>query len=428
MATFECTSRDRQGQTVEKTLDAPTRRDAIASLEAAGLFPVEIKEILTGAGFPDPADGGGAAKASDGGLIAPFGKKSAGDQRVDGRLKGKALLNFTIQLNSMISAGVPILGALTSMAGFAENDRLRAILHQMSADLRSGDPLSVSMQRHPKAFSNEYSSSVAAGEHSGSLEDVLDNLADYVEADMELRSDVRSAILYPIIVLATLSLAIGVLILFVVPRFAKFYEGFDTELPLPTRILIGVSNGMTGYLPIVLLGLVGAFFGVRHLLRTPKGREFREAFWSKVPVFGHLIETANTLRVTQMLGLFTNAGVPILQGLTTIAATTSSQKMRRRIMDVSSFVASGRTLADSLEAANCLPPTARHMLASGESTGNLARACSAVSAQYKKELSYVTKNLSTLVEPMLTLLLAGVVLFVALAVFLPMWDMVKVIK
>ncbi len=419
MATFTAESRDRSGRIIKETIDASTRREAIALLEGAGLFPIEVKEILASAGSsPSVSPSRGEARPTEPKV----------DGRVDKRIRGKQLLNFTIQLGSTIRAGVPILGALQSISKQSTNPSFKAVVGQMCADLEGGESLSGAMKNHPKAFPRVYSSTVAAGEQSGSLDDVLENLAEYVEADMELRADVRSALLYPVIVVATLFFAVSVLIVFVVPRFAGFYSGFQTELPLPTRILIALSSGVTEYFAIVLFGLGVLGYSAYQFVRRPSGQALVERICARTPVIGNLMQTANTLRVTQMLGLFTKAGVPILEGLRTIATTTSSLRMQQRLMNVVSCIASGQTLAEGLDESDCLPPTARQMLAAGESTGNLEHACETVSRQFKKELRYVTRNLATLIEPFLTLVLAVIVLFVALAVFLPMWDMVKVIR
>ena len=427
MAAFTCEARDASGGLVRRTVDAASESEALLLLEREGLFPVEISPAL-----PADADSreGAAARPRKRrrSVLAPAPAARDGGRRVDRRFRGKELLNFTIQLGSSLGAGVPILAALESIAKQAPNPFAEAIFCQMHADIDGGLALSAAMRNHPKAFSEVYCSTVAAGEQSGTLDEVLANLAEFVETDLDVRSDVRSALLYPAIVIATLTIAIGVLVVFVVPRFASFYSGFDAELPLPTRILIGGSTLLTDNAVAALVALAALAFGFARAIGTASGRRALDGFLRRVPVVSRMLDVARTLHVTQMLELFTRAGIPILQGLETITTTVSSAHLREKLDAVAEHVAAGSSLADGLEAADCLPPTARQMIASGQSAGTLEVSCAAVTAQYKKELRSFTKNLATLIEPFLTLVLAIVVLFVALAVFLPMWDIVHVVR
>ena len=412
MVSFTCETRNADGARIQRTLDASSQREAMTLLEKDGLFPVEIREASGDVAAAEPT------------------KRSpiTGALRVDRRIKRKLLLTFSLQLASSVNAGVPILVALEGIGRQTSDLAFQSVLSQMASDLEGGLSLSEAMKNHPKAFPEAYSSTVAAGEAMGNLSEVLENLAQYLESDIEVRADVRSALLYPAMVIGTLCLAISVLIVFVVPRFAKFYSGFGADLPLPTRILIAVSTTATEYFPALVLGSAALVWSFARFYRTRAGRRAIDRFLLRVPVIRTVIVTANTLHVTQMIGLFVRAGVPILQGLRTIARTTTSTKFSESMLAVAEGVAGGATLADSMEASDCLPPTARQMIASGESTGTLDSACLTVSGYFKKELRYLTKNLATLIEPVLTLVLAVIVLFVALAVFLPMWDLVKVIK
>ncbi len=412
MGSFVCDTRDSSGKAVEKIVNARSRREAMGILEQDGLFAVEITEMRPGGPAPVKSEAPSSPSAN---------------RKTDRRISRKELLNFSLQLGSSVQAGVPILSALDAIGRQSTSQAFKSVLQQVRADLEGGQSLSEAMKNHPKAFPRVYSSTVAAAEISGCLEEVLDNLAEYVEAEIEVRNDVRSALLYPTMVIATLGLAITVLMIFVIPRFAKFYSGFDAELPLPTRILIATSEYATDYFVLVAAGFAALAYGMVRFHRTQKGRRFIDRVILHVPIIGRVIQTANTLSITQMIGLFTQAGLPILEGLRTIAKTTTNTRMSETLLAVADDVAAGETLADSMNARECLPPTARQMLAAGESTGSLESSCHAVSRLFKKELRYLTQNLATLIEPLLTLVLATVVLFVALAVFLPMWDLVKVI-
>ncbi len=405
MTAFASRSRNSRGEIVEKTLEGASLNEVLMHLESQGLFPIDVKPLAEGAQPGSPPS----------------------TQRVRGRVKRKDLMQFSIQLSSALGAGVAIFAALQSIRQQTQNAALARVLEQMCRDLEEGLSLSAAMRRHPKVFPHVYVGTIEAGEKSGTLDDMLDNLAEYLEAEMEVRSDVRSAVLYPAIVISTLCIAITVLIVFIVPRFAAFYSGFDAELPLPTRILITSSSLVSDHYVPLLLALGGLVFGVRRALRRPRLREMVDRKALRVPLVGTLLETSTTLHVVQMLGLFSRAGVPLLESLRTIANTVANTKFRNDLLAVADGVSVGDSLTSGLEARQCFPMAARHMIANGEATGTMERACESVARRYKKELRYLTKNVATFIEPLLTLVLAVVVLFVALAVFLPMWDLVKVV-
>lgn len=421
MPTFVCRTRDAAGAVVEKTIQAASRREALSALERSGLFAVSIEER-------DAARGGAPARTPSAGAGARgLQDRASSAEATRHRLSRRERMQFSLQLGSSLRAGVPILAALRGMNTDAASPPLRAILTDLSSDLEGGLALSEAMRRHPRAFAPVYVGTIEAGESSSTLDDMLDNLAEYIEAEMELVSDVRSALLYPAIVMSTLGLAVTVLIVFIVPRFATFYDGFDAELPLATRILVGFSELLSEHFVLLAVGAVGALYGLTQAFRTEVVRQRTDRLLLRVPLLGKVVHTALTLHVVQMLGLFTRAGVPILDGLRTIASTVSNRKLNADLVQVTSGIAVGDSLAAGLDSTGCFPDAARQMLSNGESSGTLERACSAVSQHYKKELRYLTKNTATFIEPLMTLVLAVVVLFVALAAFLPMWDMVKVV-
>ncbi len=414
MNQFECKTKDADGNTVLKTINAENDTEVMAILHQEGLTPIQIVAILE-----DSASDRHAARK----------KQTRPSAQAKGeKVKRKELLRFTMQLLSTVEAGVPIIGSLAAINEQSSSEALKNILTQMTVDLESGMSLSQSMAKHPRAFPEVYVNTIAAGERSGNIEEVLAQLADFLEGEIEVRSDIRSALMYPAITLCVLTIAVAVLVLFVVPKFATFYSKFGSDLPLPTRILVGASSFTTNYFPIALLALAGFIYGTIQFLRNPAGRLWADRMILKVPIAGRLTETASTLRLSQMLGLFTRAGFPLLEGLELISRTASNHKMRQDMIHVADGVATGMTLAASMEAAECFPPTVRQMIASGEITGSIDRACAAVAKHYRADLKYQTKNLATAIEPIVTVLLAGMVLFVALAAFLPMWNMISLMR
>lgn len=417
MSTFRCKSRDGNGRLDERTLSVATRREAIAQLQASGLLPIAVDEVSGQAARPSKP-----AKASKSGKTEP-GERTVRAKRIPQKDVGR----FTDQLAGLMGAGVPILAGIAAVGEQTQNESFREVLKAMYADVKGGMSLSGSMQRHPQAFTEAYVNSVAAGEASGTLEQFLSNLAEFIEADLEVRNDVRGALLYPAILITTLGLAVTVLVVFVVPRFARLY-GNSSDLPLPTKLLMGVSSLMTDSLIWVLSVLALAIWAFVTYTRTADGRRRVDELVLKIPIIGKLIDTAITLRVMQMMALFQQVGMPVIEGLRTIGRTVANRRVRSQMQEISEAVASGESLSSSMAMAKCFSPAVRQMIASGESSGSLAKSFATVAGQLKKDLKHHTKNLAICIEPILTVFLAVVVLFVALAAFLPMWNLAQVMR
>ncbi|NQU48885.1 MAG: type II secretion system F family protein [Planctomycetes bacterium] len=421
MTSFACRTRNEAGSVIEKVIQANSKREALTLLQRDGLFPISVSAVAVAEyALGNPPE---VSKGSGRTLLTARQRKKGGT-----KVSRKELMQFSLQLSGSLSAGIPIMGALKSVRGLIKNPNFKRVLAGICVDLESGISLSEAMEKHPRVFPAVYTGTISAGEKSGTLDNMLENLAEYLEADMEVRSDLKSAIMYPAIVIVTLCIAIVVLMVFVVPRFATFYSGFGSELPLATKILINGSDFISNNLLFIVGGLVALGFALKALLRRPKVQRKMDRIILKIPVIGKLVQTAITLQVIQILGLFTQAGVPILEALQTAASTTGNSKIKQDILNVATEISVGETMTTGMEKSDCFPQEARQMLANGESTGSMERACFAVVRRFKKELRYQTKTVATLIEPLLTLVLAVIVLFVALAVFLPMWDMVKVVE
>ncbi|MFT5052291.1 MAG: MSHA biogenesis protein MshG [Chlamydiales bacterium] len=416
MTTFACKTRDASGAVVEKTLEAPSRRSAIQLLGESGLVPIRVDEARRKLAADHPA------KGSSPGSTATH---SGSPRNVDRSLKRKELMQFTLQLESALDAGISIPAALRSASQLTRNPKFQRVLDEVIVDIEGGLSLSSALRNYPKAFPEVYTGTLEAGEQSGKVEEMLGHLAEFLEAEIEIRNDVRSALLYPAIVLVTLCVAIAVMVVFVVPRFADFYSGFGSELPLVTRILVNGSTLVSAHLLPLVLGLGGLLYGLKRLAGTRPGRRVVDRTLLRLPLVGTMLETALTLRAVQLLGLSCQAGLPVLDGLRLVAKTVPNTKYKEDLAPVIHGITTGESLSSSLEKASCFPLTARQMLATGEATGSLDRACFSIAKHYKRDLRYLTKNVSTMIEPLLTVVLAGIVLFVALAVFLPMWDLTK---
>ena len=406
MTTFACKTRDNAGVVVQKTIEADSQREIAALLRKDGLFPIQIKKIRAGSSSSD----------------------KTGGRRPGKRIKPRQVLDFTSRLAASLGAGVPILSSVALMRDQCSNPAFKEVLTAIFTDIEGGQPLSAALASHPRAFDEIFVNSVEAGEASGSLDAILETLAEFTEADMAVRNDVRSALMYPAILISTLGMAITVLMIFVVPRFTVLYSDMGSDLPLPTQILVAFSSAVTDYFWPMACALGALGYGLLRYVRTPKGRLKADSLLLHVPIIGGLIDTAITLRAVQMLGLFCHVGMPILEGLGLIARTTRNSKIRGKLEDLADAVACGETLSSAMEEVECFDPSVRQMIQTGEVTGSLETSCRTVTVQLRKDLSYLTRNLSTFIEPLMTLGLAVIVLFVALATFLPMWDMASAMK
>ena len=414
MPAFRCKTRDAAGASGERTLVADSRREVLMQLEAEGLVAVDIEARGEPANAPDRRS-----------VPADADRRSASRGP---RVKRRELLQLSLQLSSALRSGIPVVEALRFIERHARDRATASVVAELVGDLERGSSLSAAMRRHPGSFPLAYVGTVQAGEASGTLDAMLEDLAEYLESELETRSDVRSAVLYPSLVVGALTLAIGVLIVFVVPRFASVYAGLNAELPLPTRLLIGASSAARENALVLGIALAGTVAILPRLVRVPPVRAMLDRLALRLPFFGGLLQTAATLRVVQMLGLLTRAGVPIVEGLGTIAAAAGNSRIRAGLEQVTAGVSVGSSIAAQLEQSACFPPAACQMLASGEASGTIEQACFTVARHYKKDLRYRTKNVATFIEPLMTLVLAVVVLFVALAVFLPMWNLASAAK
>ena len=405
MPVFQYKAKAATGRTVTGTLDAASQRDAFRQLESSGHVPVSIRD---------------AGKTNGGGAVGTGGRLI--------RVRSKQLVPFTRQLATLLQAGVPILQGMDALWQQTEDENLRRVIRDVSRDIQGGSNLSRAMSRHPKAFSGFYVNSVAAGEAGGVMGEVLNGLADFLEQQEKTRQDVRGALLYPCAVIVIMGGAIAFLTAFVVPRFARMFAKFKTDLPLPTQILIAFSEFMGEYWYLVLGGLgVGGVLLVQYL-RTDEGGFQWDRLKLRLPIFGALFLAVAMNRFAHIMALLTKSGLPLLQTLEVASRTVGNKLVSRQMQTMEESIASGSTLAQAMQQASSFTPLVRNMVAIGETTGSSQRMFQAVATHYESEVSHTIRNMMTLIEPVLTVILAAGALFLALSIFMPMWDMMKLFK
>ncbi len=364
-------------------------------------------------------------------LIKPKEKKArfAGLSALGGGVKDKDIVIFTRQFATMIDAGLPLVQALEILTTQVENKFLGKTLGIIKSDVEAGSTYADAIRKHPKAFSELYANMVAAGESGGILDTILNRLATYIEKSMKLKKKVKGAMTYPIVVSTIAVAVIAIIMIFVVPTFTKMFSTMGGTLPVPTLIIIKLSNFLAGIGGILTLMVIIAFFvGLAQIRKTEKGRMATDKIFLKLPIFGILLRKVAVAKFTRTLSTLISSGVPILDGLEITAKTAGNKVIEYAVMDVRSAVSEGKTLAEPLLKSQVFPPMVTHMIAVGESTGALDSMLSKIADFYDDEVDAAVSNLTAMMEPMLMVFLGGTVGYIVIAMYLPIFKLITLIK
>ncbi len=355
---------------------------------------------------------------------APFGGLSFG-----GGVNDKDIVIFTRQFATMIDAGLPLVQALEILTTQVENKFLAKTLGMIKSDVESGSTYADALRKHPKAFTELYANMVAAGESGGILDTILNRLAAYIEKSMKLKKKVKGAMVYPIVVSTIAIGVIAVIMIFVVPTFAKMFTSMGGTLPLPTLIVIKMSNFMAGLGGLmVFLSIVAFSIAFKQIRKTEKGTLITDRIFLRLPIFGILLRKVAVAKFTRTLSTLISSGVPILDGLEITAKTAGNKVIEYAVMDVRLAVSEGKTLAEPLLKSKVFPPMVTHMIAVGESTGALDSMLSKIADFYDDEVDNAVSNLTSMMEPMLMVFLGGSVGFIVVAMYLPIFKLITLIK
>jgi MSHA biogenesis protein MshG len=333
---------------------------------------------------------------------------------------------FSRQLYTLLKAGVPIMRGLAGLQESAINKSFGRVLGDLRESLDSGRELSAAMRRHTDVFSPFYLSMVRVGEMTGRLEEIFLRLFDHLEFERLMSERVRTALRYPMFVVIAMVVAITVINLFVIPAFAKVYAGFNAELPLMTQILIGFSNFMVKYWPLMLLALIGAGFGFKAYIATVNGRYRWDKLKLRFPIVGKILLKGALARFARSFALASKSGVPIVQGLNVVAQTVDNAYIASRVTQMRDGIERGESILRTAVTAGVFTPVVLQMVAVGEETGELDSLMEEIAEMYEREVDYELKTLSSQIEPILIVGLGIIVLILALGVFLPIWDLGKV--
>jgi type II secretory pathway component PulF len=327
-----------------------------------------------------------------------------------------------------MSAGVPFVQSLVTMERQTENPRLRDAVGDMRRDIEAGASFSDALSKHPKIFSKLYVSMIRAGETAGILDDILNRLALLAEHDAETRARVKAAVRYPMIVVVAISLAFVFLFSFVIPKFLTIFERFKTELPLPTRILMGINYVVQHYWYALVLGIALLIGGLIWYVSTTRGRWLWDRLKLKLPVFGVLFQKVALSRFARVFSVMQKSGLSMMLTLEIAAETVGNVVIARVVEEMRASLSEGRGLHEPMEASGLFPPLVVQMMAVGEESGQIDTMLNKVSDYYDRDVEYTLRNLSTMIEPILLFFVGGMVLLLALGIFMPMWNMLSLFK
>ena len=339
------------------------------------------------------------------------------------RIGDEDLILFSRQMHTLQRANVPILRALGGLQESSGNPAFAEVISDLRASLEEGRELSAAMARHPRVFSPFYLAMVRVGEVSGRLMEVFERLFEHLESERDVREQVKAALRYPLIVVGAAVVAMVILNIFVIPVFAGVYAGFNAKLPPMTRLLIGVSAWSVRWWPAVAAAVVAAAFAVRRALGTEEGRYVWDRQKMRLPIAGDIVLKGTLARFARAFAMASKSGIAVLEALTVVAATADNAYIARRIEAMRDGIERGESLYRCAAASGVFTPVVLQMIAVGEETGEIDSLLTEVAGMYEREISYSIKRLSTQLEPILLAIIAGMVLVLALGIFLPMWSL-----
>ena len=413
MPTFQYEAMNQAGQEVKEEIDASTTEDALAKIRTLGYFPTRIREK------------GGKKKAVT-------GKKKTSMPISIGGVPRKKMVQFTRQLSTLQDAGLPILRSLRILEQQERPGLLKAIVRGVADEVEGGATLSEAMAKFPKAFDRLYVNMVAAGETGGVLDVILQRLAEFMEKAQSLMRKIRGAMIYPCVVISFAGGVVGFIMVQVIPKFQEIFEEFDAELPAVTMVLINTSHWFaTGKPPgwaIVLISPIVVFLIIKLLRQSRTGRYFLDRFYMMIPVMGTLLRKSSVARFTRTLGTLIAAGVPILEAILITRETSGSEVYARALGKVHDSIREGDTFAAPLRATRVCDALVVNMIDVGEETGDLDKMLMKIADNYDEEVDVAVSALISVIEPIMVVVLGGIVGFIIVALFMPLVSLINAVS
>ncbi|MCC7201415.1 MAG: type II secretion system F family protein [Nitrospirae bacterium] len=396
METYVWNGRTRDGQRQKGELAAKSKEEVISIMRKQNIMVTSV-----------------AARAKKLTINLPFGSKAS----------DKDIAIFTRQFATMIDAGLPLVQCLDILSKQADKKTFAAVINEIRQDVEAGSTYADSLKKHPAVFGDLYANMVAAGELGGILDTILNRLSKYIEKNIKLKRQVKAALFYPATIVAVAFIVIIVLLVYVIPIFAKMFTDFGGTLPAPTRLVIGASNFMRANILIIMGIIAAAIIGARKYYKTQNGRLVIDSTVLKMPVFGMLARKISVAKFTRTLGTLLSSGVPILDGLDIVAKTSGNKVVEKAIYATRQSISEGKTLSEPLEQSKVFPPMVVQMIAVGETTGALDAMLSKIADFYDEEVDSTVGILTSLLEPILMIFLGVVIGFIVVAMYLPIFKL-----
>ena len=400
---------DKGGKQVRGIIEAPTEDSIIEKLRGMGYYPLRVNLHRK--------------KASELDILALPGLKF-----IFHRVRRKHVMTFTRQLATLIDAGLPILRSLRILEEQVESAVFKDIIAKIAKDIEGGSTLSDAMGKYPKVFDNLYVAMVRAGEIGGVLEAVLNRIAEFLEKRQAMIGKVRSAMMYPTVVMVIATIIVGFILIKIIPRFVDIFKQLGADLPTPTLILVNVSTAVTDHFIAVGLGVAAIVFIIRQINRTKGGKFFFDTVKLKLPVFGVIFLKLGIVRFASTLSTLINAGVPILQAIDIVRETSGNEVISRAMEQVYNSIKDGETIHEPMREAKIFPPLVCHMVAVGEETGAIDQMLSKVAEAYEREVDDTINALTSIIEPVLIVILGVIVGAIVICLYLPLFTIPKIIK
>ena len=382
-------------------IEADDRPGAVAQLRAKGVIATSVQERQA---------------------------KAAAVKKIGGSVKDKDLAIYTRQFSTMVDAGLPIAQCLSILSEQSDSKTLRDVTKRITTEVEGGATLAESFKKYPRVFNDLFVNMLAVGESGGVLDVVLQRLSGYIEKAAKLKSKVKGAMVYPVTIIGVAALVIIFMMIFVIPTFAKMFQGLGADLPVPTRIVMFLSDFTQRYIVVMVIAGAGAIYALKRYYATDQGSKVIDAFLLKVPVIGMLIRKVAVARFTRTLGTLISSGVPILEGLLITARSAGNRVVEATVMQARAAVTSGRTLSEPLKGSTVFPPMVVHMISVGENTGALDQMLQKIADFYDDEVDTAVGALTALLEPMMIVFLGVVVGGLVVAMYLPIFKLVTIMK
>jgi type IV pilus assembly protein PilC len=376
-------------------MDMPDQTLLLRALREQGIMPISIREKVAARQISITIPG------------------------LTGRVSSRDVMIFSRQFSTMINAGLPLVQCLEILAEQTDNKTFAGILTQIKKAVEGGSPLADALSKHPKIFSELFTSMVEAGETGGILDVILNRLATYMEKSEALKRKIKGAMFYPATIFSIAIILTSVIILFVIPTFKNMFADFGATLPLPTQILLSVSEWVKKWILLLFLGMIGLVIGLVMYCRSPQGKEVLDKFLLKLPLFGTLVRKVSVAKFTRTLGTLISSGVPILDALRITAKSAGNKVVENAIMKTQSSIQEGQSIATPLKNSGVFPPMVVQMINVGEHTGALDEMLGKIADFYEADVDSAVGSLTTLIEPLLLIFLGVVIGGIVIALFLP---------